>query len=131
MPRVYRSPVKETTRKAPLESPHPHPPYQPLHAAEDAAAAEETAHTAVVEEARHIVAEEAAQADTPRETEHDTPSDTYTPPDTDNPTEIQVAPDNAAPDTPALDNVAHAGNVSGPPSGIDPSVTSIPPQHQP
>jgi len=117
MPRVYRSSVKDTTRKAPLESPHPQPPYQPLHAAEDAA---------VAEEARHTVAEEIARSDTPRETEHDTPGDTHTPPDTDNPAEIQVAPD-----TPAPDNAAHTGIVSGPPSGMDPSVTSIPPQHQP
>jgi len=35
MPRVYRSPVKETTHKAPLESPYP--PYQAQPAAEEAA----------------------------------------------------------------------------------------------
>ena len=74
--------------------------------------AEEGRRTAA-EEARHT----AAQADTP--------GDTHTPPDTDNPAEIQVAPD-----TPAPDNVAHVGTVSGPLYGMDPSVTSIPPQHQ-
>jgi len=112
MSRVYRSPIKETSRKAPLESPHPYPPYQPLH-------------FAAAEEARHTTAEEAAHADTPRETEPDTPGDTHTSPDTDNLAEIQAVPDNAAPD-----NAAHAGTVSGRLSGMDPSVTSIPPQHQ-
>jgi len=111
MPRVYQSPVKVTTRKAPLESPHPHPPYQALH--DD----EEGRHTAA-EEARHT----AAQADTP--------GDSHTPPDTENPAEFQAAPDNAALHTTAPDNAAHAGTVSGPLSGMDPSVTSIPPQHQ-
>jgi len=71
MPRVYRSPVKETSRKAPLESPHPHPPNKPLH-------------FAAAEEARHTTAEEAVQAYTPPETEPDTPGDTHTSPDTDN-----------------------------------------------
>ena len=104
-----------------MESPHPHPPYQPLHAAEDAA------HTAVEEEARHNVVEEAAQADTPRETEPDTPGDSHTPTDSDNPDEIQDAPDTPTPHTHAPDNAAHAGTVSGPPSGMDPSVMSIPP----
>jgi len=127
MPRVYQSPVKETTRKAPLESPHHHPPYQLLHAAEGAA------HTAAAEKARHTAAKEAAQVDTPRETESDTPSDTHTPPDTDNPTEIQ-----AASDKPSLDNAAHVGTMSGPPSGMDPSqmppttstlVSVVPPTH--
>jgi len=122
MPRVYQSPVKETSRQAPLESPHPHPPYQPLHAAEDAAQA------TAAEDA--CAAEEAAQADIPRETESDTPGDTHTPPDTDNPGEIQAAPDTTAPHTPAPDNVAHVGTMAGPQSGMDPSVTSIPPQHQ-
>jgi len=125
MPRVYRSPVKETSRKAPLESPRPHPPYQPLHAAEDAA------HTAAVEEARHTAAaEEAAQADIHRQTEPDTPGDTHTPLDTDNPPEIQATLDTPAPHTPAPDNISHAGTVAGPQSGMDPSVTSIPTQHQ-
>jgi len=104
-----------------MESPLPHTSYQPLHVAEDAVqvvAAEDAAHTAA--------AEEAAQVDIPRETKHDTPGDTHTPPDTDNPAEIQAAIDNAA-----LDNVAHVGTVSGPPSGMDPSVTSNPLQHQP
>jgi len=100
-----------------------------LHAAAQDAAAEEARHDAA-EEPRHTTAEEAAQADTPRETEHDTPGDTHTPPDTDNPAEIQAAPDTPAPDTPAPDNVAHTGTMSGPSSGMDPSVTSIPPQHQ-
>jgi len=77
MPRVYRSPVKVTTRKATLESPHPHPPYQALHDVEDAA-------QAAAEEGRHT----AAQIDTPRQTDVDTPSDTHTPPDTENPTKI-------------------------------------------
>jgi len=107
MSRVYRSSVKETTRKALLESPHPHRPYQA-----HAVAEEEAAHTAVVEE-------EAAQVDTRVETEPDTPGDTDTPPDTDTLAEIQA-------DTPAPDNAAHASIVSGPPSGMDPSVTSIP-----
>ena len=69
MPRVYRSPVKVTTRKATLESPHPHPPYQALHDVEDAA-------QAAAEEGRHTAAQ------------IDTPSDTHTPPDTENPTKI-------------------------------------------
>jgi len=116
MPRVYQSPVKETTRKAPLESPHPHPPYQLLHAAEGAA------HTVAAKKARHTAAKEATQVDTPRETEPDTPSDTHTPPDTDNPTEIQ-----AAFDKPSPDNAAHVGTMLGPPSGMDLSVTSMPP----
>jgi len=115
MPRVYQSPVKETSRKAPLESSRPHPPYQPLHAAE---------------EARHTAAEEAAQADIPRQIELDTPSDTHTPHDTDNPAEIQAAPDTHVPHTTAPDNVAHAGTVEGPQYGMDPSMTSIPPQYQ-
>jgi len=119
MSRVYWSPVKETSRKAPLESPHPHPPYQPLHAAEDAA------HTAAAEEARHTAVEKAAQVDIPRQTEPDTPSDTHTLPDTDSPVEIQ-----SAPDTPAPHNAAHAGTVAGPQSGMVPYVTLIPPQHQ-
>jgi len=63
---------------------------------------------------------------TPGETEHDTPGDTHTPLDTNNPAEIQSAPDNATSDTPAPDNAAHAGIVSGPPF-----VMTIPPQHQP
>ena len=120
MSRVYWSPVKETSRKAPLESPHPHPPYQALH--DD----EEGRHTAA-EEARHTAVEKAAQVDIPRQTEPDTPSDTHTPPDTENPAEFQAAPDNAALHTTAPDNAAHAGTVSGPLSGMDPSVTSIPP----
>jgi len=81
------------------------------------------ARTTAAEEVRHAAAEEAAQADTPREIEADTP------PDTDNLAEIQAAPDNAAPDTPARDNAAPAGTVSGPLSGMEPSVTSIPPHH--
>jgi len=105
MPRVYRSSVKETTRKALLERPHPHRPYK--------------AHVAAEEEAAHTAAEEAAQADTPVETKPDTPGDTHTPPDTNTPAEIQA-------DTRAPDNVAHAGTVSGPPSGMDPSVMLIP-----
>jgi len=112
-----------------MESPLPHPPYQPLHIAEDAVqvvAAEDAAHTAAAEEAQHTAAEEAAQVDIPRESKHDTPGDIHTPPDTDNPAEIQAAIDNAAPD-----NVAHVGTVSGPPSRMDPSVTSNPLQHQP
>ena len=94
MPRVYRSSVKETTHKAPPDSPcpHPHPPYQAQPAAEDAA------HTAA-EEAGHTVA---AHTDTLHDIEVDTP-----------------APDNAV------------NTVSGPPSGIDSSVTMRPPQHQP
>jgi hypothetical protein len=52
------------------------------------------------------------EADTPHDIEADTPS-----------------PDNVV-DTPH-DHAAHADTVSGPPSGIDPSVTMIPPQHQP
>jgi len=104
MPRVYRSPVKEASRKAPLESLCPHPPYQPLHAAEDA----------TVEEARHTAAEEVAQANIPRQTEPDIPGDTHTPPGTDNPAEIQAAPNTPAPHTPAPDNVAHVGTVAGP-----------------
>jgi len=119
MPRVYQSPVKVTTRKAPLEIPHPHPPYQAMHDAEEG-------RRTAAEEARHT----AAQADTPRQTKADTPGDTHTPLDTENPAEIQAAPDNAALHTPAPDNAAHAGTVSGPLSGMDPSVTSIPPQHQ-
>jgi len=118
MPRFYLSLVKETTRKALLESPHPHRPYQAHDVAE-----EEAAHTATAEEAAHSAVEEAAQAHTPVQTELDTPGDTHTPPDTD-----------TSADTPAPDNAAHAnhaGTVSGPPSGMDPSVTSIPPQHQP
>jgi len=116
MSRVYRSSVKETTRKALLESPHPHRPYQA-----HAVAEEEAAHTAVAEEeaAHSAAAEEAAQVDTRVETEPDTPGDTHTPPDTDTPAEIQA-------DTPAPDNAAHASIVSGPPSGMDPSVTLIP-----
>ena len=98
MPRVYRSSVKETTRKALLERPHPHRPYK--------------AHVATEEEAAHTTAEEAAQADTPVETKPDTPGDTHTPPDTNTPAEIQA-------DTRAPDNVAHAGTVSAPPSGMD------------
>jgi len=69
MTRVYRSSVNETTRKALLESPHPHPPYL-AHAA-----AEEAAHNGDAEEAAHIVA--------PLEIEPNTPSDTHTPLDTD------------------------------------------------
>jgi len=111
MPHVYRSPVKETSRKTPLESPHPHLPYQPLHAIE--AAAQDAAHGAAAEEARHTVAEEA-----------DTPGDTHIHHDTDNPAEIQAASDTPAPHTPA-----HAGIVAGPQSGMDSSVTSIPLQH--
>ena len=88
------------------------------------AAAKEARHDAA-EEPRHTAAEEAAQADTPRETEPDTHGDTHTPPDTDNLAEIQ-----AAPDTPTPDNAAHVGTVAGPQSGMDPYVTSIPPQHQ-
>jgi len=82
-------------------------------------------HATAQDAARHAAAEEAAQADTPREIEADTPGDTHTPPDT----EIQAAPDNVAPDTPARDNAAPAGTVSGPLSGMEPSVTTIPPQH--
>ena len=67
----------------------------------------------------NIRAEEAAQADTPRETEH------HTPPDIDNPDVIH-----AAPDTPAPDNAGRTDTVSGPSSGMDLSVTSIPPQYQ-
>jgi len=89
------------------------------------AAAKEARHDAA-EEPRHTAAEEAAQADTPRETEHDTPGDTHTPPDSDNPSEIQAAPDTPAPDTPAPDNAAHTGTVSGPSSGMDLSVTRSP-----
>ena len=86
-------------------------------------------HATAQDAARHAAAEEAAQADTPREIEADTHGDTHTPPDTDNLAEIQAAPDNAAPDTPARDNAAPAGTVSGPLSGMEPSVTTIPPQH--
>jgi len=66
-----------------MESPHPHHPYQALHAAHTAVI-EDAAHT-VVEEAGHTAAEDAAQADTHCETEHDTPLDTDTPPDTNTP----------------------------------------------
>jgi len=108
---VYRSLINETTRKTLLESPHPHLPYQ--------------AHVATEEKAAHTTAaEEAAQAYTPVETKSDTPGDTYTPPDTNTLADIQA-------NTPAPDNVAHADTVSGPSSGMDLSVTSIPPQHQP
>jgi len=121
-----------------LESPCPHPPYLPLHAAQAATAAEDVVHTAAAEEARHAATEEArhtateeaAQADIPRQTELDTLGDTHTPPDTDNPAEIQAASDTFAPHTPAPDNVAHDGTVAGPQSGMDSSVTSIPLQHQ-
>ena len=105
MPRVYRSPVKETTHKAPLESPHPHPPYQ----------AQPTA-----KEATHTAAEKASHTDTPRDNAADTPRDI----EADSPPDIEA-------DTPAPNNVVDADTVSGPPSGIDPSVTMIPPQHQP
>ena len=123
MPQVYQSPVKETTHKTLLESPHPHRPYQAHAVAEEEVAhivaAKEADHSTAVEEAAHSAAEEAAQAHTPVQTEPDTPGDTHIPPDTDSPAEIQA-------DTPAPDNAAHAGTVLGPPS-----VTSIPPQHQP
>jgi len=113
MPRVYRSSVKETTRKAPLESPHPHPPYQAHTAAE-----EEAAHTVAAEEAAHTAAvEEAAQADTLVETEPDTLGDIHIPHDVDTSAEIQA-------DTPAPDT------VSSPSFGIDPSVTMRPQHHQ-
>ena len=105
MPRVYRSPVKETTHKAPLESPHPHPPYQ----------AQPTA-----KEATHTAAEKASHTDTPRDTAADTPRDI----EADSPPDIEA-------DTPAPNNVVDADTVSGPPSGIDLFVTMIPPQHQP
>jgi len=113
MQRVYRSLVKVTTHKAPLESPYPHPPYQALHDAENAAqAATEEGRRTAAEETRHTAAEEADQADTPCQIVVDTLGDTHTPLDTKNPAEIQ-----AAPHTPAPDNVVHVGTVSGPLSG--------------
>jgi len=88
-----------------LESPHPHPPYQ----------AQPTA-----KEATHTAAEKASHTDTPRDNAADTPRDI----EADSPPDIEA-------DTPAPNNVVDADTVSGPPSGIDPSVTMIPPQHQP
>jgi len=70
------------------------------------------------------------EADRPPNTEADTSSDTAadTPPDTktDTPPDIEA-------DTPPPNNVADTRRdiVSGPPTGMDPSVTLIPPQHQP
>jgi len=51
MPRVYRSSVKETTRKALLESPYPHPSYMAHTVAE-----EEATHSVAAEEAAHSAA---------------------------------------------------------------------------
>jgi len=108
MLRVYRSSVKETTHKAPLESPHPHPPYQAQPAAEDATlnAAEEAAHT----DTPHHTA-----ADTPRDIEADTPPD--------------IEADTPPPDNADNSDATHADTVSGPPYEIDPSVTMRLPQH--
>jgi hypothetical protein len=75
--------------------------------------------------AAHTTAEEAAHTDTPPDIAADTPRDT----------EADTPPNNIEANTPPPDNAdnddaAHVDTVSGPPSGMDPSVTLIPPQHQ-
>jgi len=100
-----------------------------LHAAAQDDAAEETQHD-VAQEHRHTGVKEAAQADIPRETKHHTPGGTHTPPDIHNPDEIQAAPDTHAPDTRGPDNAGRTGTASGPSSGMDLSVTSIPPRYR-
>jgi len=99
---------KTDKSEAPLECPHPHPPYQ------GQPAAEEAAHTAI-EEAAHTNMPPDTAADTPRDIEADTPLD------------------NTEGDTPPPDNVDNdvaADTMSGTPSEMDPFVKMRPQQHQ-
>jgi len=101
MSHVYRSSVKATTHKDPLESPQT--PYAEPQPAADADMPPDTA------------------AATLPDTEADTPPPTETDAETPSPA------DNAADTRHASDDV---DTVSSPPSGMDPFATMIPLQHQ-